>query len=113
MLTSLDWLIIVFMAFTAFALLSLCLMFFLKNTVARRVCLYVSSAFAVYVSTVAFRIGIGALFTGQIVFSCITALLAVAAVVVERVFKNKPKTLLIARIMSASAMVLALINAIS
>ena len=104
MLTSLDWLIIVFMAFTAFALLSLCLMFFLKNTVARRVCLYVSSAFAVYVSTVAFRIGSGA--------SCITALLAVAAVVVERVFKNKPKTLLIARIMSASAMVLALINAI-
>ena len=112
MFTSLDLLVIVFMALAAVTLLSLCLMFLIRNKTARRVCFYVASALGLYVSWVGFRIGIGGLFPLQIAIGVLTALLCVGAFVLERVSKGSDKMFLLARILSAAALVIGFFNAI-
>ena len=52
MLTSLDYLIIVFMGLAALTLLSLCLMFFMKNKTAKRIFFYIVLATALFPSYV-------------------------------------------------------------
>ena len=93
MLTSLDWLIIVFMGLTAATLLSLCLMFLLRNKTGKRVCLYIVSALALFVSYVALYIGLAGWFPGQIFFGALTALAAVGAVVLDIVSKNSENSI--------------------
>ena len=44
MFTSLDLLVVVFMALAAVTLLSLCLMFLIRNNTARKVFFYITSA---------------------------------------------------------------------
>ena len=112
MFTSLDLLIIVFMALVAVTLLSLCLMFLIRNKTARKVFFYIASALGLYVSWIGFRIGIGGLFPIQIVIGILTALMCVGAFVLERVSKGNNKMFLIARIISAAALVLGFFNAI-
>ena len=112
MFTSLDLLIIVFMALAAAALLSLCLMFLIRNKPARIVFFHIASALGLYVSWVGFRIGIGGLFTIQIAIGILTALMCVGAFVLERVSKGNNKMFLIARIISAAALVIGFFNAI-
>ena len=112
MFTSLDLLIIVFMALAAMTLLSLALMFLIRNTTARRVCFYVASALGLYVSWVGFRIGIAGVFPIQIAVGIVTALLCIGAFVLERVCKGNPKAFLAARILSAAALVIGFFNAI-
>ena len=112
MFTSLDLLIIVFIALAAVTLLSLCLMFLIRNKTARKVFFYIASVLGLYVSWIGFRIGIGGLFSIQIVIGILTALMCVGAFVLERVSKGNNKMFLIARIISASALVLGFFNAI-
>ncbi len=112
MLTSLDLLIIVFMVLTAATLLSLCLMFLIRNKTAKRVFFYITSALGLYISWVGFRIGFGGMFPIQIAIGVVTALMCIGAFVLERVSKGNSKMLLIARIISAVALVTALFNAI-
>ena len=112
MFTSLDLLIIVFMALAAVTLLSFCLMFLTRNKTARKVFFYIASALGLYVSWIGFRIGIGGLFPIQIVIGILTALMCVGAFVLERVSKGNNKMFLIARIISAAALVLGFFNAI-
>ena len=81
MLNSLDLLVIAFMALAAASLLSLALMFLLKNRIARSVCFYVASAVGLYLTSVGLRIGIGGLFTGQIVVGILTAILGIGLLV--------------------------------
>lgn len=111
MLTSLDLLVIVFMALAATTLLSLCLMFLIRNRTARRVFFYITSVLGLYVSWVGFRIGIGGWFTGQMAVGILTALMCIGAFVLERVGKSNDKMFLIARILSAAALLLAFFNA--
>ena len=112
MFTSLDLLIIVFMALAAVTLLSLALMFLIRNKTSRKVFFYTASALGLYVSWIGFRIGIGGLFPIQIIIGILTALMCVGAFVLERVCKGNNKMFLIARIISAAALVLGFFNAI-
>ncbi len=112
MFTSLDLLIIVFMALAAVTLLSLCLMFLLRNKTARKVLFYITSALGLYMSWVGFRIGFGGLFPIQIAIGVLTALMCIGAFVLERVSKGNSKMFLIARIVSATALVIGFFNAI-
>ena len=112
MFTSLDLLIIVFMALAAAALLSFCLMFLIRNKTARKVFFYVTSILGIYLSWVGFRIGIGGLFPLQIFIGILTALMSVGAFVLERVRKGNAKMFMIARFISAAALVIGFFNAI-
>ena len=112
MLTSLDLLIIVFMALAAVTLLSLCLMFLIRNKTASKVFFYIASALGRYVSWSGFRIGIGGLFPFQIAIGVLTALMCVGAFVLERVSKGNEKAFMIARFISAAALVIGFFNAI-
>ena len=112
MFTSLDLLVIVFMALSALTLLSLCLMFFLRHRGARNVFFYVASALGLYISWVGFRIGIGGLFPIQIAVGIVTALMCIGAFILERVRKGSNKWFLVARILSATALVIGFFNAI-
>ncbi len=112
MFTSLDLLIVVFMILAAVTLLSLCLMFFLKNKTAKRVFFYIATALVLYVSWVGFRIGIGGLFYGQIIMGIITANLGLSALFLDIFGKGSNRLFLIARIVSVASLVLAFVNAI-
>ena len=112
MFTSLDLLIIVFMALAAVTLLSLCLMFFIRNKTAKKVFFCISSVIGLYLSWVGFRIGIGGLFPIQIAVGVLTALMCIGALVLERVGKGNDKIFLIARSVSAAALAIGFFNAI-
>ena len=112
MFTSLDLLIIVFMALAAVTLLSLCLMFLIRNKTARKVFFYLASVLGLYVSWIGFRIGFGGLFQIQIVIGILTALMCVGAFVLERVSKGNDKMFMIARFISTAALVIGFFNAI-
>ena len=100
------------MALAAVTLLSLALMFLIRNKTARKVFFYIASAFGLYMSWVGFRIGFGGLFPLQIAIGVLTALMCIGAFVLERVSKGNNKMFLIARIISAAALVLGFFNAI-
>ena len=112
MLTSLDLLIIVFMALGAATLLSLGLMFLLRNKKAKKVCFYVTSALGISMSWVGFRIGFGGMFPIQMALGIATALVCVGAIVFESVRKGNDGAFLVSRILSASALVIGFFNAI-
>ncbi len=112
MFTSLDLLVVVFMILAALTLLSVCLMFLIRNKIAKRVFFYIVSAIGLYMSWVDIRIGFGGLFPVQIAVGIVSALICIGAFVLERVSKGNEKLLLIARILGAAALVLGLVNAI-
>ena len=112
MLTSLDWLLIVFMGILAAALLSLCLMFLLKNKIGKRVCFYVVSILSLLVSYIALYIGIGGWFPGQIFFGTLTALASVMAIVLDLGSKKNGNSQRIARILAGVALIVGLMNAL-
>ena len=112
MLTSLDALVIVFMVLAALVLLSLVLMFLLKNKTARRICLYFASALGIYLGYVGFRIGFGGLFDGQMVVGVLAALMSVGAIVLERISHGEGKRFLTARLLSAASLIVGFLNAI-
>ena len=112
MFTSLDLLIIVFLALAAATLLSLALMFLTRNGTARKVCFYIASALGLYISWVGFRIGLGGMFPIQMAIGVVTALMCIGAFVLERVGKGNSKLFLVARIFAAAALVIGLFNAL-
>ena len=112
MFTSLDLLVIVFMVLAAITLLSLALMFLVRNKTAKSVFFYITSALGLYMSWVGFRIGFGGMFFIQIIIGIVTALMCVGAFILERVSKGNDKMLFIARILSAVALAIAFLNAI-
>lgn len=110
MFTFLDLLIVVVMALAAASLLSVVLMFVVKNKTVRRVCFYIVAALGVYVGTVGFRINwLG--FEVQAGLAVALALICVGAVVLERVKKGDDKMFLLARGMAAASLVVGMVNA--
>ena len=112
MLTSLDWLVIAFMGLAAMTLLSLCLMFLLKNKVAKRVCFYAVLVLALYMAYIGLRIGFAAEFLSMIAIGFLGILASVGAFVLERVSKGNEKLFLISRIIAAAALVVGLFSAL-
>lgn len=111
MLNSLDLLIIVAMVLVAASLLSLVLMFLVKNKTVRRVCLYIVSALGVYMGYVGTQINFPG-FGGQVAVAVILAIAAIGAVVLERLSKDNEKRFLIARVVAAVSLVGGLLNAL-
>ena len=111
MLTSLDWLVIVFMIVAAVTLLSLCLMFLIKNKTAKKVFFYIVCVLGLYVSSIGLRIGFGGYFPMQIAIGILTVLVSIGAFVLEIVSKNNDKRLRVARIAAAAALVIGFMNA--
>lgn len=112
MFTFLDALVIVFMALAAAGLLSLCLMFLVKNRKLQKVSLYVAVALGLYLCTVSVRIGFP-LFPVQAALGVALGGVSVAALVLERLSKDDEKKFRLARILAAVGLVVGLVNAFS
>lgn len=112
MLTSLDWLVIIFMGLAALTLLSLCLMFLLKNKIARRVCLYIVAVLGLFVSAIALLIGHSGGFVTQMFFGVLTALMSLGSIVLSLIGKNNEKYQKIDRVLAAVSLIVGFINAI-
>lgn len=110
MLTFLDLLVVVFMILATVSLLALCLMFLVHKPIVRKVCFYIVEALGIYVATVGVRIN-GYMFPGQSVIAVLAGIACIAALVLERMSKGDEKKFLIARILSAAALVVGICNA--
>ena len=111
MLTSLDYLVIAFMGLAALTILSLCLMFFIKNKIAKRIFFYTVLVTSLFLSYIGLYIGITGWFTSQIVIGALTIPMAIGAFVYELISKGDEKKTRIAHIIGAAALVLAMANA--
>lgn len=112
MFTSLDLLVIVGLALATATLLSLCLMFLLKQRIGKKICLYTVSALTLCLSGIALEIGIGGWFPGQIFFGILTAGAAITAFILDLVSKNSEKRAKIARFLAAGALLIGFANAL-
>lgn len=110
MFTSLDLLIVAVMALAAAGMLSLALMFLIRNEKVRRICLGIVAALAVYMGYVGFRIHFPG-FLPQMILALVLGLVGVGAVVLAKVKKDNKKVFLTARIMASVAMVAGMLNA--
>lgn len=111
MFTYLDLLVVVFLAMIAGAVLFLSLMLLLKNPVAKRVFLYLTSFLAIYSAYVGIRINF--IFSNaQIIIGALAALTAVAAMVLDILSVKHEKLGKVARALAAAALVVGLGNAI-
>ena len=108
--TFLDLLIVVVLALAAVSLVAIALMFLVKNTKVRRVCLWLVAALGVYIGYVGIRINyLG--FLPEMLLAGLMALTGIGAVVLERLSKGDEKKFLIARIMASAALLVGMINA--
>lgn len=112
MFTSLDLLVIVFLILAVVTVLSLALMFLIRNRTAKKVFFYITTALSLYIAWVGFRIGLGGYFLIQMAAGIVASLMSIGAFVVQIVNKDNEKMFLIARIISAAALVLGFFNAI-
>lgn len=111
MFTFLDLLIVVSMVLIAASLVSVVLMFLVKNKIFRRVCLYICVALSLYVAYVGIRINWYG-FSGQAALAGMMALVSIGALVLSLVKMKSDKLFLAARIMAAGALVIGTVNAL-
>ena len=112
MLTSLDWLVIVFMGLAALTLLSLSLMFLIRNNKVKNVFFYIVAALGIYISSIGIRIGLFGMFDVQLIVGILTALVSIGAIVMGAISKGDGKQFLIARIAASAALIVGFFNAI-
>lgn len=110
MLTALDFLTLAFVGLSALSLLAVCLMFLVRKPVARKVCFYIVVILCISMAYVGLYISSG-FFLGQTIVAVIVGLTGIATVVLERLSNNDNKKFLIARILSAIALVIGMFNA--
>ena len=110
MSTALDFLTLAFIGLSALSLLAVCLMFLVRKPVARKVCFYIVVILCIYMAYVGLYISSG-FFLGQTIVAVIVGLTGIATVVLERLSNNDNKKFLIARILSAIALVIGMFNA--
>lgn len=110
MLNSLDLLVIVFMVSIALGLLALCLMFLVRRPLLQKICLCVISVLAIYLGIGGILVG-GSFFPGQTAVGVLAILVALAAPVLMLVTKGEKVPFLVARVMSAAALVAGLASA--
>jgi len=110
--TSLDLLVIVFMGLAAAVLLSLVLMFALKNKTAQKVFFGIVSVLGLFTAWLGFAIGASGWFPEQIGGSVLVSLMVVGAFIMERLSKGNEKKFLWARLIAAAALAIGFFNAI-
>ena len=110
MLTALDFLTLAFIGLSALSLLAVCLMLLVRKPVVRKVCFYIVVILCIYMAYVGLYISSG-FFLGQTIVVVIVGLTGIATVVLERLSNNDNKKFLIARILSAIALVIGMFNA--
>lgn len=110
MLTALDFLTLAFIGLSALSLLAVCLMFLVRKPVARKVCFYIVVILCIYMAYVGLYISSG-FFLGQTIVAVIVGLTGIVTVALERLSNNDNKKFLIARILSAIALVIGMFNA--
>lgn len=111
MITFLDLLIIVSMVLIAASLVSLVLMFVIRNKIVRRVCFYIAVALSLYIGYVGIRINWPDFF-GQAMIAIMMTLVSIGALVLSLVKRDSDKLFLAARIAAASALVIGVANAL-
>lgn len=110
MLTALDFLAMAFVGLSALSLLAVCLMLLVRKPVVCKVCFYIVVILCIYMAYVGLYISSG-FFLGQTIVAVIVGLTGIATVVLERLSNNDNKKFLIARILSAIALVIGMFNA--
>ena len=110
MLTALDFLTLAFIGLSALSLLAVCLMLLVRKPVVRKVCFYIVVILCIYMAYVGLYISSG-FFLGQTIVAVIVGLTGIVTVVLERLSNNDNKKFLIARILSAIALVIGMFNA--
>lgn len=110
MLTALDFLTLAFIGLSALSLLAVCLMLLVRKPVVCKVCFYIVVILCIYMAYVGLYISSG-FFLGQTIVAVIVGLTGIATVVLERLSNNDNKKFLIARILSAIALVIGMFNA--
>ena len=108
--TFLDLLIVVVMALSAVSIIATALMFLVKHTGVRRVCLWIVAALSVYMGYVGLRI-MWINSTEQSLLAVLAALAGIAAIVLERLSKGSGKRFLTARILASAALAVGMLNA--
>ena len=112
MTTFLDLLIVVFMVFAALSLLALCLMFLVKKPIICKICFYIVVALGICAAVIGARMGLGAFFFPvQAAAAILAGLASIGALVLQIVGRKNEKLFLAARIISAVALVVGILNA--
>ena len=111
MFTFLDLLIIVSMVQIAVSLLSLALMFLIRNKKIQHVCFYITVALSLYIGYVGIRINWPDFF-GQAVLGAGLALVGIGSLALERFGKNDDRMFLCARIAASAALIIGIVNAL-
>ncbi len=111
MVTFLDLLVLVVMVLSAVSLLTVALMFLVKNRRVKQVCLYLIAALGVYMGYVGFRILWPGGFMAQVTLAALMALVSVGAVVLERLNKGNQKAFLTAQILASVSLTVGMLNA--
>ena len=110
MITFLDLLVVVVMVLCAVSLVAMALMFLVKNKKVKRICLYLVAALGVYMGYVGFRI----MWVNSLVqtgLALALALVAIGAVVLERLSKGSEKKFLLSQILASVALIIGMFNA--
>ena len=110
MVTFLDLLVVVVMVLSAVSLVAIALMFLVKNRIVKRVCLYIVSAFGIYMGYVGLRI-LWAGFPAQAALAVLTTMVSIGAVVLERLGRDGSKTFLAAQVMASLSLIVGMLNA--
>lgn len=104
MLNSLDLLIIVFMVLAVVSLLSLSLMYLIRNKKVKEVCFYIVAALGIYFCYVGSQILLPG-FPGQFAISAVMGALSVSSIILHCKNKDDEQKFLIARIMATVALI--------
>ena len=110
MLTFLDLFIIVAMSLIAISLVSILVMFIVKNEKVKRICFYLIAALGMYMGYVGFRINWPG-FASDYIVAILMAMVSIIAFVLAKTSKDNKKRFLIAQIMASVALVLGTCNA--
>ncbi len=111
MFTFLDLLVVVSMVLMAASFLASVLMFLVKDKRVQRICFYITVALSIYICTVGVRINRFG-FEHQVAIAIGLAVVSIAALVLGIVRRNNDKMFLYARIASAAALILGIVNAL-
>lgn len=109
-MTFLDLLVVVFVGVSAVSLLAVCLMFLVRKPLIQRICFYIVVALGVYCGWVGMRIG-SFHFPMQTGIGAVAGMMSIAALVLERMHKGDEKKFFAARIFSAAALIIGILNA--
>ena len=109
MITSLDYLVILFLGLAVLSVLSIVMMFAVKNTVVRKVFFYIAAAIGLYTAYAGF-ITTWPMFANQSYLAIIFGACAIIAVILERTSKYNEKRFSLARVLVTLAVVVGMIN---